>query len=209
MDKPMVANTLSETDRLRMKKLAKTTKVVRAALAPLVEQATDPDEPRRQAAVDNFLATYPPDYLALLAQRLAEVFAHDRVPVRRRAAASLVQLGAPAAPALVVAFVATDRAVIQHEAAELLGEIGPGLSQDERAQLIGPMNLLLAEALDPSVRQKLMHVMGRLCMVCIKVRVARERAEEADPGRGERPVGEQERPGEAADSRIAEQAGLQ
>ena len=167
---------LSDADRLELKKLAKTSLEARNALAPQVTGATDAGESRRQSAVEHLLQSWPPGLLVLLARRLAELFARDRVPIRRRAAASLVQLGAPAVPALLVMFLTTGRAVIQRQAVELLGEIGLNVNQEGRGELIEALDKLLAEALDSSIRQILMHVMARLSMKCIRVRIARERA---------------------------------
>jgi hypothetical protein len=199
---------LSDADRLELKKLARTGSEARNALAPLVAGATDPDESRRQSAVGHLLQTWPPGLLVLLARRLAEVLVRDRVPVRRRAAASLVQLGAPAVPALLVVFLTTGRTVDQRQAVELLGEIGLNLNQEGRGELIEALDKLLAEALDSSIRQRLMHVMARLSMKCIRVRIARERAQRTGTDNGQGPAEDQEWPRGATDGRLVEQAGL-
>ena len=207
MDGPMMVNVLSDADRLRLKKLAKTGKREQSATAPLVELATDSDAACRQASVAGFLEACSPDVLLLLARRLGELFARDRVPIRRRAAASLLQLGAPAAPALVLAFMVSRRPVIQQQAVELLGKIGQNLSLEQRGELLGVLDQLLPEALDSSIRQTLTHVMARLSIKCI--RIARERATQAGTDNGQGPAEEQEWPGEVADGWLGEPAGAQ
>jgi len=186
----MLMPALDDADRLELKKQAKIDPEVRNALTPLVAGATDPDETRRQAVVGHLLQTCSPDFLALLARRLAEVFAHDRVPVRRQAAASLVQCGAPAVRTLTLAFLTTGRAVIQQHAVELLGEIGRGLSQEERGNLMIELNHLMGEAKTDAIRQQLMGTMMTLARECVMVKIARERAEPggAEPGQFDGPV---------------------
>jgi hypothetical protein len=83
------------------------------------------------------------------------------------------------------------------------------VSYQEREELLSALDLLLAEALDSSIRQLLLKVMARLCLTCIRFRLARERAQRTGTDNGQGPAEEEEWPGEAAGGRFAEPKGAQ
>src|SRR5262245_20923669 len=76
---------------------------IQAELTPLVRALTDPDEPRRQAAVRCVQATCVPAVIALLIDRLVALLGGSGT-VQRQAVASLAQFGLRALPALTLRF---------------------------------------------------------------------------------------------------------
>src|SRR5262249_60985959 len=72
---------------------------IQAELTPLVRALTDPDESRRQAAVQCVQARCVPAVITLLIDRLVDLLAGSGI-VQRQAIASLARFALPALPAL-------------------------------------------------------------------------------------------------------------
>src|SRR5689334_21115130 len=99
---------------------------IESALAPLVRAATDPDEGRRHASVESLSRTCLPAVLNRLCHRLAGLLGGSQ-SARGRAAASLVQLGRHALPALTDRFRKARSAAVQAAVLGVLAKIGPRL----------------------------------------------------------------------------------
>jgi hypothetical protein len=102
---------------------------IQAMLGPLVQGLTEPDEPRRQAAVRHVQQTCVPAVLALLIDRLVALLGGSRL-VQRQAVASLVEFGPRALPALTLRFTRSRSAAVQQGIVEALTAVACGLDHD-------------------------------------------------------------------------------
>src|SRR5262245_66267688 len=85
---------------------------LQAELTPLVHALTDPDEPRRQAAVRCVQATCVPAVIALLIDRLVDLLGGSGT-VQRQVVASLAQFGPRAVPPLTLRLSRTRNVAVQ------------------------------------------------------------------------------------------------
>src|SRR5262245_5469342 len=90
---------------------------IQGELTPLVRALTDPDEPRRQAAVRHVQQTCLPAVIALLIDRLVDLLGGSGT-VQRQAIASLAQFGPRALPALTLRFSGSRSAAMQQGRSE-------------------------------------------------------------------------------------------
>src|SRR5262249_6550242 len=114
---------------------------IQAALTPMVEAMTDPDEARRQAAVEHVLRACIPAALDHLADRLVDLLGGSG-PARQQALASLAQFGDRALPYLTRQFMRTRSAPLQGGIVEVLTRIVGGLGPDQRFDLLTEMMIL-------------------------------------------------------------------
>ena len=119
--------------------------------APLVDALTDPDEQRREAAARHVLRTCIPATLALLCQGLVERLLAGPLEGRRAARASLLQVGAAAAPALYYRLLGARGARTQLALVEALATIGVGLPARDRVDRMLDLVIVRGRAADGAV----------------------------------------------------------
>ncbi len=141
--KPAAASSLAEQE-------------IQEMLTPLVEAMVHPDGDRRRENVRRFLAecTAPP-LLARLAARLVQLLGSRSASMRRRAAASLAQVGPPAAPALSLALLKGRNATRKRAAAGVLMLLAPRLPQGQLHDLSFDVPITASLTNDASVRAAL------------------------------------------------------
>jgi len=129
---------------------------IQGMLTPLVEALTDPDGDRRWDNVRRFLAecTSPP-LLARLAARLVELLGSRKASTRRRAAASLAQIGSSAVPALSLALLKGRNATLKRAAAGVLMLLAPRLPLRQLLDLSYDVPITASLTNDASVRAAL------------------------------------------------------
>ena len=123
------------------------------AAAPLVDALCDPDEQRRQANTAHVLRACIPAVVALLCRCLVERLLAGPLEGRRAARASLVQVGAAAAPALYCRLLGARGAGTQLALVGALTAIGQGLSTRGRVDLMLDLAIVRGRATDGSARQ--------------------------------------------------------
>jgi hypothetical protein len=121
--------------------------------APLLDALTDPDEARRQANTAHVLRTCLPATFALLCRCLVERLLAGPLEGRRAARASLLQVGAAAAPALYYRLLGARGAGTQVALVEALAAIGAGLPTGGRVDLMLNLMIVRGRAADGSARQ--------------------------------------------------------
>jgi hypothetical protein len=126
-----------------------------------VQAATDPDEGRRQAAVQHLRETWPPAVLRVLVERLAEMLGRGGESAHQ-AGASLIQLGASTLPVLTHKFTKARSAAVQQHTLEVLAGIGRRLGTAERSELMTELLLLVPYAVGEAVRQQVAEVVATL-----------------------------------------------
>src|SRR5262245_11767557 len=99
---------------------------LQAELMPLVRALTEPDEPRRQAAVRCVQATCVPTVIALLIDRLVDLLGGSGT-VQRQAVASLAEFGPHALSALTLRFSRTRSVAVQHGIVMAIAAVARGL----------------------------------------------------------------------------------
>jgi hypothetical protein len=124
-----------------------------ALAAPLLDALTDPDESWRQAAARHVLRTCNPAAVALLCRCLVERLLAGPAEGRRAARASLVQVGAAAAPALYCRLLRARGAGTQLALVEALAVIGAGLPTSGRVDLMLDLMIARGRAAGDSARQ--------------------------------------------------------
>jgi len=134
---------------------------IQAALTPMVEALTDPDEARRQAAAGHVLRACIPAALGHLADHLVDLLGGSG-PARPQALASLVEFGHRAVPSLIRRFMCTRSVPLQGGIVEALSRIVGGLGPDQRFDLLTEMMILPRFATDDVVRQGLAGLVVRL-----------------------------------------------
>jgi hypothetical protein len=132
------------------------------AAAPLVDALCDPDEQRRQAATGHVLRACIPAVVALLCRCLVERLLAGPLEGRRAARASLVQVGAAAAPALYCRLLGARGAGTQLALVGALAEIGAGLPTRDRVDLLQDLMIVAGRAADDSARQAIYAAVARL-----------------------------------------------
>jgi HEAT repeat protein len=134
---------------------------IQAALTPLVRALTEPDEPRRQAAVRHVQQTCVPAVIALLIDRLVALLGGSGT-VQGQAVASLVQLGSRALPALTLQFTRSRSAAVQQGIVAALSAVARGLDCSGRLALMTDLLILLPRATDEAIRESVMGLLATL-----------------------------------------------
>jgi hypothetical protein len=134
---------------------------IQAELTPLVHALTDPDEPRRLAAVRHVQQTCVPTVLALLIDRLVALLGGSG-PVQRQAVASLVAFGPRALPALTLRFSRSRSAAVQQGIVAALTAVARGLDRDGRLGLMTDLLILSRRAADDSIRESVAGLLATL-----------------------------------------------
>jgi HEAT repeat protein len=137
-------------------------KRIQAEMTALVQAATDPDASRRHAVVESLLRTCIPAVLGRLSQRLVDLLARGGESAQGRAAASLVQLGARALPALTRKFRQARSAAVQRRVVGVLGELTRSLGPADRCDLALDLIALGPHAAEESVSRDLAEVAALL-----------------------------------------------
>jgi hypothetical protein len=134
---------------------------IQEMLGPLVQGLTDPDEPRRLAAVRHVQQTCVPAVLALLIDRLVALLGGSGT-VQRQAVASLVQFGPRALPALTLRFSRSRSAAVQQGIIGALTAVARGLDRDGRLALMTELLSLLRVAAEESIRESVARLLAGL-----------------------------------------------
>jgi hypothetical protein len=114
----------------------------------LVELLTDPDDDRRRAHVGRVMAVTLPAVLGLLIDRLVGVLKGGRKAARRRAAASLAEMGEAALGPLVHHLQTTRSKHLQARLPGVLVRIGRALSAARRTELQFDLGIAMRRARD-------------------------------------------------------------
>jgi hypothetical protein len=122
-----------------------------ALAAPLLDALCDPDEPRRQANTAHVLRACLPATLALLCQGLVERLLAGPREGRRAARASLLQVGAAAAPALYCRLLHARNPGTQLALVEALAAIGACLPARDRVDRMLDLMIVRGRAADGTV----------------------------------------------------------
>ena len=101
-----------------------------ARVRQLVGTLTGSDEDLRRATVEQVCADQPV-LLTWVARGLVAALKSQSLSKRRQAAASLVEIGEPALPALMIPMYDSRAVLFRISLAEVLGRMGPGLAHVE------------------------------------------------------------------------------
>src|SRR5262245_18097590 len=127
---------------------------LQAELTPLVHALTEPDEPRRQAAVRCVQETCVPAVITLLIDRLVELLGGSGI-VHRQAIASLAEFGPHALSALRRWFSRTRSVAVQQGIVMSIAAVARGLDRDGRLGLMTELLILSRHAVEESIRASL------------------------------------------------------
>jgi len=134
---------------------------IQGELTPLVRALTDPDEPRRQAAVRCVQATCLPAVITLLIDRLVDLLGGSGT-LQRQAVASLARFGTQALLHLTLRFSRSRSAAVQQGIVMALTAVARGLDRDGRLGLMTELVILSRHAADNSIRQRVGSLLAAL-----------------------------------------------
>jgi hypothetical protein len=128
--------------------------LIQEKLTPLIEALVHPDESYRRAAVEHVVRACIPAVIGRLIGRLADLL-DGAGTAQRQALTSLAQFGGRAVPALTLRFTRTRSPTKQHAIVEALTRMAPGLTQEERIDLMTEVLGMVRFAADASVSRDL------------------------------------------------------
>jgi hypothetical protein len=147
----MPKQTLSLARRALRRRQKESERRLQELLWPVVKVLADTDESRSRAVVEYISRAWLPAVASKLIDRLVGLLGQGGEAARRQAVASVAQFGHPAVPALTLRFRRSRRAAVQLDVVAALQRLAPGLSCNQRINLMAELAILGASAADEAV----------------------------------------------------------